>query len=157
MPTLPAFTKLPLALADRLSPLGPLLIRVVIGTAFVITGWGKVHNLDGVTKYFESLHIPLASVQAPMVAFIELIGGALIVLGLGTRVIAGLLIGVMAVAMITAVIPDTFAAQPAPSLFEGFQGIMTKIEPAYLAVFVYLALAGGGAISLDRLIWRNRA
>jgi putative oxidoreductase len=131
------------------------MVRLVVGTAFVITGWGKVHNLDGVTQYFESLHIPLAKVQAPMVAFIELIGGALIAIGLGTRVIASLLIGVMAVALLTAVIPDAFAAQPAPSLLEGFQAIMTKIEPAYLAVFVYLALAGGGAISLDRLLWRH--
>ncbi len=143
--TTPALTRPILRLADRLHWAGPLVLRLIIGISFVLTGWGKLHNLEGITKYFESLGIPLASVQAPMVSTIEFAGGLLLVLGLGTRIAAALLSGVMVVAILTAIAPAA----------NGLGGIIGSIEAIYLAVFVYLAASGGGAASLDRFIWRR--
>lgn len=149
MPTLPlstpAFSHPLHRLADRLSWVGPLALRLIIGVSFAITGWGKLHNLDNLTRFFDSLGIPAAALQAPMVATLEFVGGLLLVLGLGTRVAAALLSGVMGVAILTAIAPSA----------DGLGGILGSIEAMYLAVFVYLAACGGGPASLDRLLWRR--
>lgn len=149
MPTLPlvtpSFATPVLRLTDRLHWVGPLALRLIVGISFALTGWGKLHNLEGLTQFFDSLGIPAASLQAPFVATVELVGGLLLVLGLGTRVAAALLTGVMVVALLTAIIPNA----------AGIGAIVGSIEAMYLAVFVYLAACGGGAASLDRLFWRR--
>lgn len=145
MPTLPSLATRTLRFLDTLSWLPPLLLRVLVGTAFVLTGWGKLHNLENVTKYFDSLGIPAASLQAPMVSAIEFVGGLLLVVGLATRVVAALLIGVMAVALLTAIIPGA----------DGAGAIISSIEATYLFIFVYLAVRGAGPASLDQKIWRS--
>jgi putative oxidoreductase len=141
----PSFARPFLRTADRLAWLGPLALRLVVGISFALTGWGKLHNLDAITRFFDSLGIPAASIQAPMVAGIEFVGGLLVVLGLGTRVAAGLLAGVMGVALLTAIAPGA----------DGPGAIVGSIEAMYLAVFVYLAASGGGAASLDHRLWRR--
>ena len=65
-----------LSMTQRLDWLGPLVARITLGVLFVSTGWGKVHSLAKVTAYFSELGIPFPGIQAPMVSFIELIGGA---------------------------------------------------------------------------------
>ena len=134
-----------LRLTARFTWLGPLVVRLVIGVAFLVTGWGKLHNLDKVTEYFASLHIPLPGAQAAFVSTVELVGGAMLVLGLGTRIAALLLIGVMTVATLTAKLPE------AESLID----LASTIELTYLATFVWLVLAGGGRASLDHAIARR--
>jgi putative oxidoreductase len=70
---------------------------------------------------------------------LELVGGALLVLGLFTRPVAFILSGEMAVAYWMAHAPDSFY----PVLNGGDAAIL------YCFVFLYLAAAGGGAWSLD--------
>jgi len=128
----------------KLAWIGPLLVRVTLGIVFVSTGWGKLHDLGGVADYFASLGIPAPGAQALVVATIEFVGGMCLLAGLGTRVAAALLVGVMAVAIVTAKLPEVH------SLVE----LAGTIELAYLVMFAWLAVAGGGAASLDNLIVR---
>ena len=74
----------------------------------------------------------------------ELVGGALIIVGLFTRPVAFVLSGVMAFAYFIAHAP------------QGFWPLLNKGELAalYCFVFLYLAAAGGGPWSLDRLLRR---
>jgi putative oxidoreductase len=125
--------------------LTPALLRVAVGVTFISAGWGKLHNLGQVTAYFESLGIPAAGVQAPMVSTIELVGGLMVLLGLGTRVAAALLTGVMAVAALTAIWPQA----------DGVVALLGSIEIAYLLVFVHLVIHGAGPASLDHVISRT--
>lgn len=120
----------------------PLVLRVVLGVTFLTTGWGKLGNLDAITAYFDSLGIPGASVQAPFVAALELAGGILLLAGLGTRVVSLLLAGVMAVALATAIWPNV----------SGVRELLGTIEAVYLAAFLYLAVYGAGAVSIDQLL-----
>ena len=131
-------------LSARVRWLPPLLLRVVLGVTFVKAGWGKLHHLAQVEQYFRSLHIPAAGVQAPMIAAIEFVGGLMLLAGLATRVVAALLVGVMAVAIYTAIWPDA----------DGVTAVLGGIEAIYLAAFVHLAVSGGGAASLDRGLGR---
>ncbi len=77
---------------------------------------------------------------------LELIGGALIVIGLFTRPIAFLLCGEMAVAYFYAHFPRNFF----PVINGGDAAIL------YCFVFLYLVFAGGGPWSVDALIGRGR-
>ncbi|MCA9676144.1 MAG: DoxX family protein [Myxococcales bacterium] len=130
----------------RLAWLGPLAVRLAVGWTFMLTGWGKLHNLEMVTQFFASLHIPAPGFHAHLVASIEFAGGILILAGLGTRWVALPLIGVMTVAIYTAKLPE----------LHGLGDLFGTEEFVYLAVFAWLALAGAGAASLDALIERVR-
>jgi putative oxidoreductase len=72
---------------------------------------------------------------------LELIGGALIVIGLFTRPVAFVLSGMLAVAYFYAHAPQGFF----PILNGG------ELAALYCFVFLYLAAAGGGAWSVDRM------
>ena len=131
--------------ARRVAFLPPLVLRIVLGVTFLSAGWGKLHNLDAITRFFESLGIPAAGVQAPFVAGAEFLGGILILVGLGTRVAALLLAGVMAVALYTAIWPGV----------AGVRELLSSIEAVYLAAFLYLAAHGAGAVSVDHVAARR--
>ena len=131
-------------ISDRVRWLPGLLLRIVLGVTFVKTGWGKLHHLDNVEAYFRSLHIPAPGIQAPMIATIEFVGGLLLLAGLATRAVAVLLVGVMAVAIYTAIWPEA----------SGITAVLGGIEAIYLAGFVQLAVSGGGAASADHLLAR---
>jgi putative oxidoreductase len=134
-----------LGLTHQLAWLGPLVVRLTLGAVFATTGWGKLHNLESITEFFASLNIPAPGAQAAMVSTIEFVGGLLLLVGLGTRIVSALLIGVMAVAIYTAKLPD----------LHGAVELANTIEWTYLAMFVWLALAGAGKASLDHLIARR--
>jgi putative oxidoreductase len=75
----------------------------------------------------------------------EIVGGALLLLGLFTRPVAFLLSGEMAFAYFIAHAP------------KGFWPIVNQGELAalYCFLFLYLAAAGGGPWSVDRLLRRE--
>lgn len=135
-----------LGFTHKLEWLGPLFVRVALGLVFVASGSGKLHNLDNVTQYFGSLGIPAPHAQAVFVSTVELVGGLLLLLGLGTRIAALLLIGVMAVAIWTAKLPEV----------HGLVELAGTIEIAYLAAFAWLALAGAGTASMDHWLAHRR-
>lgn len=130
---------------DGLAWLPALFARVAIGAVFFQSGLGKLRNLDQVTEFFTGLGIPLATVQAPAIAALELAGGALIVLGLGTRIAAALLACVMIVATATAIWPH----------LGSWRDVLGTVETAYFAIFVYLVVHGAGALSLDTIVARR--
>jgi putative oxidoreductase len=131
-------------LLHKIGWIGPLLVRLTLGLVFLTTGWGKLHSLGDVTEFFRSLNIPAPGVQAAFVSTIEFAGGVLLIVGLGTRIVSALLIGVMAVAIYTAKLPE----------LHGVVDLANTIELTYLVMFVWLVVAGAGAISLDRLLGR---
>jgi len=134
-------------LETKLKPVPPTLARLTVGYAFLTTGWGKLHNLERVTEFFTSLSIPAPAFHATFVSSIEFGCGALLLLGLLTRVAAVPLIGTMVVALLTAIWPD----------IDGLSGLFGTIEFLYIALCVGLVVGGPGPVSLDHLIVRLRA
>jgi putative oxidoreductase len=119
------------------------IYRIVVGLMFIMHGTQKLLG-------FPPSPMPGMPVD-PMSTLgvagsIELIGGALIVLGLLTRPVAFLLAGEMAVAYFRVHFP------------RGLLPINNGGEVAvlYCFAFLYLMLAGAGAWSLDAMIMRNR-
>jgi putative oxidoreductase len=124
--------------------LPPAVARLTVGVVFALSGWGKLHNLEQVTSFFTDLGIPAPAFQAAMVSTVELVGGALLVAGLLTRYAALPLIVTMIVAILTAQRANV----------TGLGALVGLIEFAYIALLLWLAVAGGGRLSLDHLLGR---
>jgi putative oxidoreductase len=133
-----------LAALDRADFLPPLFGRFVVGFVFARSGYGKLGNLDGVIRYFDSLGIPFAEIQAPFVAGTELVCGLLLLAGLATRLAALPLIGTMVVALATAL-----RAQ-----IDGPGSLFGLSEFLYIVILVGLVFRGAGALSLDLFVTR---
>jgi putative oxidoreductase len=129
---------------DRLSALAPLLIRLTLGPVFITTGWGKLHGLADVTSFFQTLGIPFPGLNAAVVASTEFVGGLLILVGLGTRLVALPLAFTMVIAILTA----------KRSEVDGVATLAGFVETSYLVMFLVLAIIGPGAISLDGALGR---
>jgi putative oxidoreductase len=112
------------------------LLRIVAGLLFLEHGTGKIIGFPAGLPFLDKMPTPLLYFTGVM----ELIGGVLIVIGLFTRPVAFVLSGFMAAAYFMAHFPQNFF----PAINFG--------EPAILFcfVFLYLAAAGAGPISVDR-------
>jgi putative oxidoreductase len=135
-----------LGLAKKIEGIGPLLARIAIASVFIPTGWGKLHDLEKITAYFTTLHIPVPHINAIIVANTEFFGGILVLIGLCARFASLPLAFSMIIAIITAKLPldDT----------QTWVDFFAFDEFMYLALFVWVALAGPGVFSLDHFIWR---
>ena len=142
---LPArFANLP-AIARRLDWLAPLLLRLVFGYFWLETGWAKLHNLEFFSQRFVEWGIPLPMLSATASGAVDLVGGALLILGLGTRIVAVPMIVNMLVALAVVVLPG----------ISTFNEFVELDEVLYVAVLFWLLMAGPGKASLDHLIARR--
>ena len=107
-----------------------------------LAGKGKLLHLDKTTNFFAGLGIPHPHINAIVAASTECFGGLLIIAGLLTRLVSIPLAFVMVVAIATAKMGEV----------SGFGDFVGLSELAYLLIFVWLAVAGPGAVSLDNLI-----
>ena len=89
---------LPARIASYFSWAGPLLMRLIVGYTFMLTGWGKLTNLAQVTENFVGWGIPFPKILTPFVSGVEFFGGVMLILGLFTRIPAAMLAVVMLVA-----------------------------------------------------------
>lgn len=119
-----------------------LFSRLVLGWVFLWAGYGKLGNLGQVTGYFESLGIPLASIQAPFIAVLELVGGLGLIMGLGTRIFSFLLACTMAVAILTA----------HRESISNVADVFKIYEFVYILVFSFLMTSGAGRFSIDAML-----
>lgn len=138
--------------SGALAFLPPLLTRLVIGQAFFLTGRGKLANFDNTVQFFTDLGIPAPALNAAFVSRLELYGGMLLVAGLLTRLVAAGLVSTMVVALMTAD-KEGFLGALAMS---GDQGLTDITPVVYLLLLSWLAVNGGGLVSLDALAARWR-
>jgi putative oxidoreductase len=135
----------PRQVAAHLQWLAPLFARIVCGWVFLLSGWGKLHNLPAVTQNFIGWGIPFPHLLTPFVSGVEFFGGLFLLLGFMTRISAGAL----GITMIVAIASAKWADVDSLETLLGFD------ETEYLALFVWLAIAGAGLLSLDHLLERR--
>ena len=121
------------------------MARLTLGWIFLQSGWGKLNDLPKVTAFFAQLGIPAPQLQAPLAAGTEFLCGALMLLGLCTRLASLPLIGVMLVAILTAKRADLHELS---DLF-GFA------EYLYIVLCLWLGAYGAGPLSLDAFLARR--
>ena len=129
-----------IALRDAWAPRILSIVRIMVGLLFMEHGTAKL------------LGFPASPSAAPALfgllwfsGLIELVGGALVAVGLYTRIAAFIMSGEMAIGYFLVHAPRNFF----PMLNQGDAAVL------YCFIFLYFAVAGGGDWSLDRLISRR--
>jgi putative oxidoreductase len=128
-----------------------LAIRLYWGWQFMQDGFGKLTHLDKVTEFFTSLALPAPGATAFMVGAIELVGGVLFALGIGSRLVSLVLFLNMTMAYLS--VPDDrtnfFHMFSKPEDFYG------ATPYTYWFAALLIMILGPGAFALDGLLARN--
>ncbi len=127
-----------------------LALRLFFGGSFFMAGLGKIQNIDSIAQFLEQLNIPFPLVGAYATSLVELIGGACLFLGLGSRLAAFALSVVMCVAISTASRDALLGAYDDP------QKLITQVAFVYLMACITVFIFGPGKVSVDALIKRTR-
>ena len=141
--------RLGLKAAAALAFLAPLLTRITLGHAFFLTGRGKLANFENTVEFFASQNIPFPALNAAFVSRLEYYGGALLVLGLLTRLVSALLASTMVVALMTERAQFFESWKPT-----GEVGPMDIASWVFLLLLTWLVLYGPGLVSLDHFLAR---
>lgn len=128
----------------RIGSVGFLLLRLVVGTAFLFHGWPKIQNAMG----WMGPEAPVPGILQALAAVAEFGGGAALIVGLLTRLAALGIAAVMIVAIGMVHVPngDPFVSQGGPSW---------ELAAVYLACMVVFLLLGPGRFSLDAALFRT--
>jgi len=128
-------------------PAAILLIRLIVGGVFLSEGIQKFLFPDalGVGRFMK-IGIPSPEIMAPFVGVVEIVGGALILIGLMTRLASVALIVDMLVAIWTTKIPIL--------LDKGFWAMAheARTDWSMLLGSIALLILGAGKWSVDRRI-----
>lgn len=135
---------LPAQIASYFPWVGPLVMRLVVGYVFMLTGWAKLNNLPQMIQNFTEWGIPFPNILTPFVSGVECFGGIMLLLGLFTRIPAAMLAVVMLVAIKSAKWENV----------DSLETLLGFEEVTYFAAFLWLAIAGPGKASLDYLLVR---
>jgi putative oxidoreductase len=137
---------------------GATLLRLAVGVIYVMHGWLAVAVLGvpGAAGYITRMGFPsaLAPALAWYLVVVHLAGGALILLGVGTRVAALLQVPIMASALFLHHLSQGFFMKVltmetpagARSIAGGYEYVLLV-----LAATLALALTGPGRLSVDEL------
>jgi putative oxidoreductase len=132
------------------APAATVLIRFMVGAVFLSEGIQKFLLPDKVgAGRFTKIGLPAPEVLAPIVGVTEITCGALLLLGLLTRIAAVPLIVIMLVAISTTKIPIL--------LERGFWAMAhdSRTDYSMLLGSLFLLIVGGGPWAIDRW-WKAR-
>ncbi|MCS4593187.1 DoxX family protein [Brevibacterium sediminis] len=126
-----------------------LIARIGLGAIFIAHGWQKFNEwtIAGTSDSFAQMGVPMADIAAPVATFVELIGGALLILGALTPIVGFLLaanvIGALIIVHLT----------PTPFVDQGGWELVASLAAGALLI----AAAGPGRLSVDRLLFAGKA
>lgn len=117
----------------------PILLRLALGAVFIFHGYGKITGIEGTIGFFDKVGIPVAGFSAWLVAIVEFLGGILVLVGFFTRISAGLIAIVMAVAMLTV------------KFSQGFVGGW-EFDFVLFMIAISLVILGDGEYSIAKMV-----
>jgi len=136
-------------LAKLQSPL-LLILRLYWGWQFFITGKAHLMNLDQTTSFFQGLNIPMPKLNALLAGSTECVGGLLLLLGLGSRVITVPLVSTMVIAYLTA------DRDKVTGIFQNPDAFVTATPFLFLLAVLIVLIFGPGKFSVDAVIGKIR-
>ena len=127
---------------EKWQDLAPLLLRIAIGVVFIANGYKKVIDMGrvNVAGFLGSLGVPLPLFFAYVVSYVELLGGAALILGLLTHWASKLLaINMLAALFLMHITKGIFVTNG------GYELVL-----ALLAGTLSLMITGAGKWSVDQ-------
>lgn len=144
-------------LLDTDAPRATILVRLMVGLVFLSEGFLKFVDPASVgAGRFARIGIPAPDLTASLVGSVEMICGALVLVGLLTRLAAIPLIAVMLGAIVTTKIPIFLGRDLGPFVVRDLDryGLLSmahesRTDWSMLLGAIFLAIVGAGAWSLD--------
>lgn len=130
---------------DRLRPAALLILRVGLGAIFLLHGLDKFDaGIENIEAMFTMWGVPAPSIAAPLVAVLEIVGGAALIVGIGTRIAAGVL-SLVLLGAIFYVKADlgVISTEPMPG---------AEVDLALLAGLIAVLVIGPGSLSVDSAV-----
>ncbi|WP_166973475.1 DoxX family protein [Brevibacterium atlanticum] len=124
------------------------IARIILGVIFIAHGWQKFNEwtVAGTADSFAQMGVPLPEIAAPFATFVELIGGALLILGALTPVVGVLLaanvIGALVIVHLT----------PTPFVDQGGWELVAALAAGVLLI----AATGPGRFSIDQFLFAGK-
>ncbi len=131
-------------MTDSYRPAAALIGRILLALMFIMSGFGKLADIQGTAGYVASGGLPFPVVLAVLVGLLELVGGIALVIGFKAR-IAGFLLG--AFTLVASVLFHAYWSVPAEQQFITQLLFMKNLSVAG-GLFLLSAL-GAGPLSLD--------
>lgn len=152
-------------LVSTAAPASTLLVRLIVGPVFLSEGIQKFlyPEVNGIGR-FAKIGIPSPELTAPFVGVVEIVCGALLIIGLLTRLAAIPLIINMLVAILSTKIPILlgygfwgFSLRTVP--YYGFWGMAHEMRTDWSMLLgsIFLLIVGAGTLSIDAVLARRRA
>lgn len=133
------------------APAAVVLVRLLVGLVFLSEGIQKLLFPDALgAGRFTKIGIPAPEVFGPFVGTLEIGCGALVTLGLMTRLAVVPLITVMLVAIATTKVPLLLTSGFWVAAHE------SRTDYSMLLGLIFLLIVGGGSLSLDTWWLRRR-
>ncbi len=123
-----------------------LALRLVLAYGFFNPALMKIKDINSIVDWFESINIPLPTINAYLATGTEVLGVIFLTLGLFTRWISIPLMITMLVAIVTVHIENGFETSK-----NGFE-----IPLYYILMLLSLFTFGAGKYSLDQILKLNR-
>ena len=123
----------------KCAPWGLSLLRLALGAILIYHGWPKLFgDTTQLMAFFESTVLPAPGLMLILAGVIELVGGILLVLGLGTRYVTAIIALQFAVIILFVKLRLGWAAM--------------EIDIIIFATALALMGSGAGAVSADQFI-----
>lgn len=131
--------------ATAQSNLARAVLRLALGVVFFAHGWQKIfeYTIPGTQAAFSQMGVPAAQLVAPAIGFLELLGGAAIIVGVLVRPVAALLALNMLGALFLVHAPAGIFADKG-----GYELVLVLAAGA-----AALAIVGAGRFSIDALVF----
>jgi putative oxidoreductase len=126
--------------STKFSDFGPLSLRIIAGIGLILHGFPKLLDIPGTENSFTNMGLPPE--LALIIGLLEFIAGIVILLGILTRIAAGLI----AIQMIGAILHV--------KLSKGFIGGY-ELDLLYLAIMISLFITGPGNLSIERNVMKR--
>lgn len=134
---------------NRARPAAPLVLRVILGALIVWHGIDKFDTgIPMIEDMFRMWGVPAPGLTAPLTAVVEIAAGAMLVLGLGTR-LAAMALGVVLAGALVYVKWDLgiISSGPMPG---------AELDLALFAGLIAVIVLGPGRVSLDHRLGIER-
>lgn len=123
-----------------------LAIRLLWGFGFLAAGLLKFQDIEKVSTFFDSLGIPIPVASAYLVAGVEAVCGALLIIGLASRLASILLIIIMVTALATA------HREAVVQIWPHFDKFSVQPPIPFLLTALTVWCFGPGIFSIDAII-----
>ena len=135
--------------SSELEPYAILLIRVLLGLFFAISGANKLFAAGGTQTMYETLveaKVPFPHLMTYFVSGVEFVGGSLLAMGcLSSLASVALLVN-----MLVAILTTKLSAMPKGlSPLNWLDDFLYLPEVLYLLFFIWLLCSGPGKFSID--------